>query len=45
MTTWRWWSTDDLTSEDVQVFPDNLIDLVRQASELIRIETANTDEL
>lgn len=26
MTTWRWWSTDDLTSEDVQVLPDNLVD-------------------
>lgn len=41
VTTWRWWSTDDLTSADVQVFPDNLVDLVRQASELVRTESAN----
>lgn len=45
MTTWRWWSTDDLTSEDVQVFPDNLVDLVRQASELVHTETVKTGEL
>ncbi|QSZ55700.1 hypothetical protein AYX19_21685 (plasmid) [Paenarthrobacter ureafaciens] len=41
VTTWRWWSTDDLTSADVQVFPDNLVDLVRQASELVRTEAAS----
>lgn len=41
----RSWSTDDLTSKDVQVFPDNLLDLVRQETELVRIETANTGGL
>lgn len=45
MTTWRWWSTDDLSTEDVQVFPENLVDLVRQASALVDTETANTGEL
>ena len=45
LTTWRWWSTDDLTSEDVQVFPDNLVNLIRQVSELVQTETAKNGEL
>lgn len=35
MTTWRWWSVDALAAQDVQFFPENLADLVRQASALV----------
>lgn len=31
MTTWRWWSTEELEAGDIQFFPDNLVDLVRVA--------------
>jgi ADP-ribose pyrophosphatase YjhB (NUDIX family) len=41
MTTWRWWTTEDLGTEDVQIFPENLGDLVRQASDLVLPQTAN----
>ena len=40
MTTWRWWSTEDLETEDVQIFPENLGDLVRQATDLVQPQTA-----
>jgi hypothetical protein len=36
MTTWRWWTTDELEAEGgVQYFPDNLVDLVRLADALV----------
>jgi len=35
MTAWRWWSTDDLESEDIRYFPSNLVDLVRLAAALV----------
>ncbi len=35
MTTWRWWTTEELQAESVQYFPDNLVDLVRQAGALV----------
>lgn len=34
MTTWRWWSGEDISPEDEQIFPENLADLVVRASEL-----------
>ena len=41
MTTWRWWSIEDLATEEVQIFPENLVDLVRQASDIVHAETTN----
>lgn len=35
MTTWRWWSAEDLQAESVRAFPDNLVSLVLRASELV----------
>lgn len=35
MTTWRWWTTDELEAGGVQYFPDNLVDLVRLADALV----------
>lgn len=35
MTAWRWWSTAELEDEDVSFFPENLVDLVRRADELV----------
>ena len=35
VTTWRWWSTDELKNEGVQYFPSNLVDLVRLAETLV----------
>lgn len=35
MTTWQWWSADDLESEGITYFPENLPDLVRRASTLV----------
>ena len=32
MTTWRWWSTEELVFEGVQYFPENLVDLVQLAA-------------
>lgn len=31
MTTWRWWSTEELQTTGVEYFPDNLVELVRLA--------------
>ena len=31
ITTWRWWSTEELAAEKVQYFPENLVDLVNFA--------------
>lgn len=41
MTTWRWWTAEDIATEDVQIFPENLVDLVVQASDLVHPQTAN----
>ncbi len=38
-------ASNRIRERDVPSPTDNLVDLVRQASELVRIETANTDEL
>jgi 8-oxo-dGTP pyrophosphatase MutT (NUDIX family) len=35
MTTWRWWTTEELEAEGVQYFPDNLVDLVRLVDALV----------
>lgn len=35
VTTWRWWSTDELTGEGVTYFPENLTALVARARELV----------
>ncbi|WP_210604367.1 NUDIX hydrolase [Brevibacterium oceani] len=35
MTTWQWWSADDLETKDITYFPENLPDLMRQASTLV----------
>lgn len=35
MTTWRWWTADELEAATVQYFPDNLADLVRRADRLV----------
>lgn len=35
VTSWRWWSAADLESETVQFFPENLIELMRRARELV----------
>lgn len=35
MTTWRWWTADELEAATVQYFPDNLADLVRRADTLV----------
>lgn len=32
MTTWRWWSTEELVTEGVHYFPENLVDLVQLAA-------------
>lgn len=35
MTTWRWWSADDLDAEAVTYFPENLPELIREAADLV----------
>ncbi len=35
MTTWRWWSADELARNGVHYFPSNLVDLVRLADTLV----------
>jgi len=35
VTRWRWWSVAALQTTDVQFFPDNLIDLMHRATELV----------
>lgn len=35
MSTWRWWTIDELTSTTVRYFPDNLAELVRSADALL----------
>jgi ADP-ribose pyrophosphatase YjhB (NUDIX family) len=35
MTTWRWWSADELATSGVQYFPSNLLDLMRLADTLV----------
>lgn len=35
MTTWRWWSAAELETVGVLFFPDNLIDLMRRADDLV----------
>jgi ADP-ribose pyrophosphatase YjhB (NUDIX family) len=34
-TTWRWWSTEELETEDIHYFPSNLVELVRLADALV----------
>jgi len=35
VTGWRWWSPAELQAEGVRFFPENLVDLVRVADELV----------
>ena len=35
VTTWRWWSCEELETADVRFFPHNLVDLVRLADTLV----------
>lgn len=35
MTTWRWWSADDLEGASIRYFPENLPELVREAANLV----------
>lgn len=35
VTRWRWWSVADLETSEVQFFPENLIELMRRARELV----------
>jgi ADP-ribose pyrophosphatase YjhB (NUDIX family) len=35
MTQWRWWSAEELATERVTYFPDNLVELVSLAAELV----------
>ncbi|KRF17225.1 hypothetical protein ASG90_07920 [Nocardioides sp. Soil797] len=35
MTTWRWWGTDELQREGVAFFPEELVDLMERAGELV----------
>lgn len=35
VTTWRWWSADDLSASSVQFYPEDLVDLTRRAAELV----------
>lgn len=35
MTDWRWWSVSELQSGDIRYFPDNLVELVLQADQIV----------
>lgn len=35
MTTWRWWSATDLQASEVTFYPENLVDLMRRAADLV----------
>ncbi|GGC50776.1 NUDIX hydrolase [Brevibacterium sediminis] len=35
MTTWRWWSADDLEDAPIRYFPENLSELIREAADLV----------
>lgn len=35
VTSWRWWSTDELLAADIRYFPDNLVSLTRLAEALV----------
>lgn len=35
VTTWRWWSVTDLQASEVTFYPDNLVDLLRRAADLV----------
>lgn len=35
MTTWRWWSATELQASEVTFYPENLVDLMRRAADLV----------
>ena len=43
VTSWRWWSTDELEASDVTYFPENLVQLVRRADVALDAELARQD--